>query len=215
MKQKKQFPKRYLSIWVALILVLATFFIGRSFNTKVQTSAPNYVTNFDDDRIATGYWENVFVATVKNKKFFDETDAWIYSTSYDIEVVYNIKWTLWKLDVVTQYGWKDIIGTTHIIDWAWMLEVWATYLLITRGDQLKLLDHSNGQKLLTKNNITDLKTAQSFIRENADIKQARIAYQNEVLFDESIRIGTWKNAYQILSASEIDDFKNFETGFLE
>lgn len=201
------------------VIIFITAFSGfRLVNPMTSISILNYTVNFDDDRIAAWYAENIFVWTVTNTRLFSQgpwnQNIWT-STSFDVDVHYNIKWSLGSKITVTQDWGKSFFWVTHTIDQVPLIEAWTSYVFMTTWDKPQLLGHPNQHILLTDIPFDDKSKMQEFIRNNSDVKQMRLAYQNEELYDNGLRIGSGKNAYQILSASELNDFRNFEAGFVE
>lgn len=170
----------------------------------------DYVLDFDVDENVLWYSDNVFVAkVVKNNWISNKED--IYSdlfpkTSFEVEIIYNIKWNLnWKINTIFQW-WYDSRWILTVWEWSKFLEEWGVYLLATMWDVHNIFSHKNWNHLLLKSNKTKTEI-KNIIKENKKIKNFRDAYKNSPPYKT-------ENRYIDLTKEEKEKYEDFDSWFV-
>lgn len=164
----------------------------------------DFVLDFSDYKNVLWFAENVFVWKVlKNTGTYD--NYWDPETSYEIEVLYNIKWTLkWNINTVFEWWYEDWI--LIISNWQKLPEEWNIYLFVTMWDIHKISSHENWIYLLgsEKKLKKDIKT---IIREDKKVNDFRKIYKDSSIYNT-------KNKYSDLTKEEKEKYKDFDSWFV-
>lgn len=170
----------------------------------VSYNSYDFVLDFSDYKNVLWFAENVFVwKVVKNTWTFN--NYWDPETNFEVEVLYNIKWTLkWNISTVFE-GWYEN-GILIIWEWNRLPEEWGIYLLVTMWDIHKISSHENWSYLLgfEKKLKKDIKT---IIKENKKIKDFREIYKESSIFNT-------KNKYSDLTKEEKEKYEDFDSWFV-
>lgn len=203
--------KKYLSLSLLSICILSFsiyMFSGNTYYTHNQ-----YITDFNDDKKVSWFADNMFVwkviwveKSVKNNGGLE--------TPINIEVLYNIKWTLEKTIIIYQQWWYDIRNNLIISEWTSIMKEWEIYLIASRWSiwEQIIMSHPNGTHLLTINwdNIMDN------IKTNVKVQEFRKAYTEETLYlDNDNILSSGTNTYVDLSKKEKKEFDIFDNGFVK
>ena len=164
----------------------------------------DFISDFSDYKNVLWFAENVFVwKVVKNTWTYN--NYWDPETNYEVEVLYNIKWTLkWNIDTVLQ-GWYEN-WVVIVSEWTKLLEEWGIYLLVTMWDIHKISSHQNWSYLLGFENKlqNDIKTT---IWEDKKVKDYREAYKESSLYNTI-------NNYIDLTKEEKEKYEDFDSWFV-
>ena len=164
----------------------------------------DFISDFSDYKNVLWFAENVFVWKIV-KNIWTYNNYWDPETNYEVEVLYNIKWTLkWSISTVFEGGYENWI--LIISNWQKLPEEWNIYLFVTMWDIHKISSHENWIYLLDseKKLKKDIKTT---IREDKKVNDFRKIYKESSLYNT-------KNNYSDLTKEEKEKYEDFDSWFV-
>ncbi len=164
----------------------------------------DFVLDFSDYKNVLWFADNVFVGKVI-KTNWTHNNLWDPETSFEVDVLYNIKWNLkWSISTVFEWGYENWI--LIIPEWTKLLEEWNTYLLVTMWDMHKISSHENWSYFIHYNDKCE-NNIKTIIKENKKIKDFREAYKNANNYSS-------KNKYSDLTDEQKKIFEDFDSWFV-
>ncbi len=198
-------------------MIIAVLGVGLYTNTiKLPIEReiyPQYVADFNDDRVLMGASHNVFVGKVV--KEVGARDAEVGpETQFEVEIILNVKGNLQGTVVVNQLGGYrngilytvvnegDVVvsGTDGKNN---LLQPGATYLFATRynGDRnwYTLNSHPNAMKLISQDKWVAIEQLIELAVNDEKVRKLQNAYKGEILLDDDVRTNNTRNSYRSLN----------------
>lgn len=165
----------------------------------VERSHPQYVANFNDDKVLLGASHNVFVAKITKINGNDLSDD-IPSTKYKAQILDNVKGNLEGTVIIQQLaGYKN--GILNIAEGDSLMEEGKTYILFTRYNKnancYTVITHPNGKHEIEYNESEKSLSANKDT--NKKIMKFKEAYKNEILLDADVKNKNTRNSYKSLN----------------
>ena len=199
------------------VMIIAVLGVGLYTNTiKLPIEReiyPQYVADFNDDRVLMGASHNVFVGKVV--KEVGARDAEVGpETQFEVEIILNVKGNLQGTVVVNQLGGYrngilytvvnegDVVvsGTDGKNN---LLQPGATYLFATRynGDRnwYTLNSHPNAMKLISQDKWVAIEQLIELAVNDEKVRKLQNAYKGEILLDDDVRTNNTRNSYRSLN----------------
>ena len=206
---KKQQNYKVLFIIGIILIVFFSLIYFLNLSKKVEVEKIS-VANFDNLKELVGTSDNIFIGKVmenlgsskkpiKNTKGNDFIVSGILYTTFDVEVISNIKGKASKKIKLLEgggYNGKKYFNK-HGLD---SLKEGKIYLFTTthlKDNLYGILGHKNAMIKLTKEDLKDLNKSKKVL-------EFKKAYVNEITFDSTIE---FKNAFKKLPKSEKEKLK--------
>jgi len=199
---------------VIIVTVLGVGLYTNTIKLPIEREIrPQYVANFNDDRVLMGASHNVFVGKVIREVGARDAEVGP-ETQFEVEVVLNVKGDLQGTVVVNQLGGYrngilyTVVNEGDVVvagtdDKNSLLQPGFTYLFATRYNDDKnwytLNSHPNAMKLISQDKGVAIEQLRELAVDDEKIRKLQNAYKSEVLLDDDIRANNTRNSYRSLN----------------